>query len=275
MRSDALPLAIPGIFITVFFIVPLIYLIAISFTAGFPLEGVASLETYIKIFSRYFYFGYMANTMYFAVIVTILCLLFGYPIAYFMVRYAERSYNIILLAVVAPLLVGVVVRTVGWVILLGAEGLVNDVLWGAGLIEQPLRLLYTPGAAVVGMVHVLLPFMILSIASVLSRLDYTLEEAAQSLGAGAARTFWRVTLPLSLPGVMVGCVITFCLTIGAYVTPVLLGGGKAKLLSPMIYDELTSAIDWSLGSALSIVLLIAALAALALVPAVAWLTRRG
>ena len=173
--------------------------------------------------------------------------------------------------VISPLLVGVVVRTVGWTILFGTEGFLNQALRGIGLTTAPLQILYTPFAAVVGMVHVLLPFMVLSIISVLAGLNRSLEEAARSLGAGGLRVFLRVTLPLSMRGVSVGCVLVFALSIGAYLTPVLLGGGRIRLLSPLIYEEINSLVDWSLGATLSMVLLVAGVGVVASVP---WLVAR-
>jgi putative spermidine/putrescine transport system permease protein len=266
--------AVPVTFLVLFFVAPFLLLLAISFTKGFPMLWQPSLDTYHTLLQKSYYLNFFSTTLAFGAAVTAACAIFGYPIAYFLVKIAKRSYSILLLAVVSPLLVGVVVRTIGWTIMLGAEGTVNWALALTGLSDRPVQLLYTPGAAVVGMVHVLLPFMVLSTASVLSTLDRSLEEAASSLGASGARVFWRVTFPLSLAGVAVGCVLVFSLSIGAYLTPVLLGGGKLRLVAPLIYDDVSSIVDWSMASALAVVLLFVGLGVLLFVPLIARMAER-
>ncbi len=253
-------------FLAAFFVVPLALLLAVSFTEGYPLEAVPSLDSYRQLFVNAFYRSYLTTTLLFGGVVTALCLIIGYPLAYFLVRRARRSYSLLLVAVVSPLLVSVVARTVGWTIILGNEGMVNRLLLSAGVVERPIQILFTPTAAVIGMVHVLLPFMVLSLASVLSGLDRSLEEAASSLGADRLRVFWRVTFPLSLRGVGVGCLLVFLLAVGAFVTPVLLGGGKIRLLAPMIYDRIINVVDWSMGSAMAIVLMLAGFAVMLAIP---------
>ena len=143
----------------------------------------AELGRYRDLFADALYRSYLVTTVLFGVVVTAVTLAIGYPLAYFVVRQARRSYTLLLLAVVSPLLVSVVARTVGWIILLGNEGLVNSALLALGIVSKPVQILFTPLAATIGMVHVLLPFMVLSLASVLSRQDRSLEEAALSLGA--------------------------------------------------------------------------------------------
>ena len=267
-------LAPPLGFLAAFFVVPFVLLIAVSFTEGYPLAATASLGSYRELFVSAFYRSYLTTTLTFGIVVTSACLVIGYPLAYFLVRHARRSYSLLLIIVVSPLLVSVVARTVGWTIMLGNEGLVNRLVLALGLVDQPLQMLFTPGAAVIGMVHVLLPFMVLSLASVLSGLDRSLEEAALSLGADRLRVFWRVTFPLSLRGVAVGCLLVFLLAVGAFVTPVLLGGGKIRLLAPMIYNQIINVVDWSLGSAMAIVLMLAGFAVLAAIALIGRAARR-
>jgi putative spermidine/putrescine transport system permease protein len=261
-------------FLAVFFLLPLLLLLSVSLTEGYPLDAVASLGSYRELFADAFYRSYLTTTLLFGLTVTVLCLLAGYPLAYFLVRHARRSYRLLLVVVVSPLLVSVVARTVGWSIMLGNDGTVNRFLLFTGLVARPVQILFTPVAATIGMVHVLLPFMVLSLASVLSGMDRSLEEAALSLGADRARVFWRITVPLSLRGVSVGCMLVFLLTIGSYVTPVLLGGGKIRLLAPMIYNQITSVVDWSAGSAMSVMLLLAGLGVLLTVPLAGRAARR-
>jgi putative spermidine/putrescine transport system permease protein len=244
-------------FLTSFLLIPLVLMLGVSFTEGYPLEAVPSLVSYRDLFTDTLYRSYLVTTILFGFAVTAATLAVGYPLAFFLVRQARRSYSLLLLAVVSPLLVSVVARTVGWIILLGNDGPVNAALLALGITSKPVQILFTPFAATIGMVHVLLPFMVLSLASVLSRQDIALEEAALSLGADRTRVFWRVTFPLSLRGVSVGCALVFLLAIGSFVTPALLGGGKIRLLAPMVYDQLISVVDWSTGSAMSVMLLVA------------------
>jgi ABC-type spermidine/putrescine transport system permease subunit I len=259
-------LGLPVGFLAAFLLIPLVLLLGVSFTVGYPLDVVPSLGSFRDLFADDLYRSYLLTTLLFGVVVTAVTLAIGYPLAYFLVRQARRSYNFLLLAVVSPLLVSVVARTVGWIILLGNEGPVNAALLLVGIVSKPIQILFTPFAATLGMVHVLLPFMVLSLASVLSRQDRSLEEAARSLGADRARVFWRVTLPLSLRGVSVGCALVFLLAIGSFVTPALLGGGKIRLLAPLVYDQLINVVDWSAGSAMSVVLLVAGFGMLLLFP---------
>ncbi len=259
-------LAPPLGFLTAFLLLPLVLLLGVSFTEGYPLEAVPSLGSFRDLFADALYRSYLLTTLLFGLAVTAATLTVGYPLAYFLVRQARRSYSLLLLAVVSPLLVSVVARTVGWIILLGNEGPLNAALVALGIVTKPVQILFTPFAATIGMVHVLLPFMVLSLASVLSRQDRVLEEAALSLGADRTRVFWRVTVPLSLRGVSVGCALVFLLAIGSFVTPALLGGGKIRLLAPMVYDQLIDVVDWSAGSAMSVVLLVAGFGVLLLFP---------
>jgi len=185
-----------------------------------------------------------------------LCLVLGYAAAYYMVHVRSRLYRTILYAiVVSPLLISVIVRSYGWVVLLANNGVINGSLTALGLTERPLRMLGTFGSVVVATVHVLLPFMILPIASALQDLDPALERAAQSLGATPAQTFWRVTLPLSLPGVLAGTGLVIALALGIYITPLLVAGPLQPLLAIGIYYVTLNQLDFPLGAALSFVLL--------------------
>ncbi len=197
-----------------------------------------------------------------AALTTGLTIVIGYPVAYYFVRSRSRHKHWIFIGVISPLLVSIVVRTIGWTIVLGNEGLVNGLLKSLGLVRDSLPLMNSLGSVTVGMVHVLLPFMILSIASVLGKIDPALEESAQILGANPWRTFWRVTLPLSIQGVAAGSVLVFCLTIGAYITPWWLGRGKVLLFSTTIYDQVLVIIDWPFGAAAAMILVAATLAML-------------
>lgn len=268
-------LSVPIAFLLLFFVVPLILIVLVSFTGSFPSNTITlTFANYVQFFGTPLYRTYLGTTVLYGLEVTVVCLLMGYPLAYYMVRQRGLAYQVTLLAVIAPLLVGVVPRTVGWIAVLGTEGIVNNALFALRSIVRPLSLLYNPAAAVIGLVHVLLPFMVISIASVLSVIDRSLREAAQNLGAGELQIFRRVTLPLSLHGVAVGCALTFSLAIGSYITPVVLGGGKMKLLAPLAYDQFLNYPNWPFGSTVAVVLLATGLVFVVGLPAVV-MARRG
>lgn len=198
--------------------------------------------------------------------VACLCLLLGYPATYYMVHIGSTTYRTILYAiVVSPLLISVIVRTYGWVVLLANNGVVNGTLLALGFVDRPIRMLGTFGSVVVATVHVLLPFMMLPIASALQGLDPALERAAQSLGATPLQTFWRVTLPLSMPGVLAGTSLVIALTLGIFITPLLVAGPLQPLFAIGIYYVTLSQLNFPLGAALSFILLVFTLAVIGLV----------
>jgi putative spermidine/putrescine transport system permease protein len=187
-------------------------------------------------------------------------LLIGYPIAYYLARSTSRWRHYVFVVIFVPLLFSIVIRTFGWIVLLGSNGLLNGLLIQLGAIEAPIVWLYNFPMTVVGLVHVFLPFMVLSILSSLSRIDRRIEEAASILGANPWRAFRHVTLPLSAQGVFGGCAIVFSLTVGAYVTPRLLGGGRVQVLATEIFAQMLEIGDWGmaalLGAALTLVTLV-------------------
>ena len=202
-----------------------------------------------------------------AAVILGLCLIIGYPVAYFVALLPSRRRMVVLLLLLFPLMVSNVVRAYGWVAILGRRGVINTGLRDLGLIDVPLDLLYSTEAVVVGLMTILLPYMVISIANTLSGLDPRYEEAAQSLGAGPIRTFVHVTLPLSTPGVASGMLLVFLLTLSAYVTITLLGGPRSKLLVSMIYDSVVS-FQWPRAAALAFILLAIALALTGIIMAV-------
>jgi len=187
-------------------------------------------------------------------------LLVGYPIAYYLARSTSRWRHYVFVVIFAPLLFSIVIRTFGWIVLLGSNGLLNGLLIQLGAIDAPVVWLYNFPMTVIGLVHVFLPFMVLSILSSLSRVDQRIEDAAAILGAGPWSTFRHVTLPLSSQGIFGGCAIVFSLTVGAYVTPRLLGGGRVQVLATEIYSQMLELGDFGtaalLGAALTIVTLL-------------------
>jgi putative spermidine/putrescine transport system permease protein len=186
---------------------------------------------------------------------TFLTLLLGYPLAYHLAFTRSRFKPLLLFFLISPLLVGVVIRCYGWMILLADSGVINQWLKGSGIAPGGLPLMYNTFGIVVALVHVFLPYMVLSIVGVLRRIDPALVEAAQNLGASKPRILWEVIWPLTIPGVAAGCLLVFSLAISSYVVPILLGGFKVLLLPIVIYDQMLSLYDWPFGAANAMVLL--------------------
>jgi len=221
-----------------------------------------TLQTYADYFTDPFSYKIIWESVRLSLIVTALALLIGYPVAYALhtrVRSAGAR-AVLALLLFSPLLVSVVVRTYGWFILLASQGLVNSTLRAAGLITEPLSLLFNSRGVVISLTHILLPFAIFPIYSVLGRLDLSLKEAAQDLGAGWWDTFQRITLPLTMPGVVAGTLICFTLALSAFVTPRLLGGGRVQVLPLMVYNN-TVEINWPTGAVSGLTLLLLSMAA--------------
>jgi len=250
----------------VLFVGPLVYLFWVSLHTASQSElygHALTIQNYMAILGDAFYLAIIRRTLAVAAVILGISLLIGYPVAYFVALQPARRRMAILLLLLFPLMVSNVVRAYGWVAILGRRGVVNTTLRDLGLIDVPLELLYTTEAVVVGLMTILLPYMVISIANTLASLDPRYQEAAQALGAGPVRTFLHVTLPLSTPGVASGMLLVFLLTLSAYVTIALLGGPRSKLLVSMVYDSVT-AFQWPHAAALAFVLLGLALAATAL-----------
>ena len=250
-----------------FFVGPVLYLFWVSVHEPSPSElyGAAlTLQNYTTVLGDSFYVGIIRRTLGVAAVILALSLVIGYPVAYFVALLPTRRRMLVLLMLIFPLMVSNVVRAYGWVAILGRRGVVNTGLRAAGMIDIPLDLLYNTPAVVTGLMTILLPYMVISIANSLAALDRQYEEAAQALGAGPVRTFLHVTLPLSTPGVASGTLLVLLLTLSAYVTITLLGGPRSKLLVSMIYDGVT-AFQWPHAAALAFILLALALALTALI----------
>jgi spermidine/putrescine transport system permease protein len=205
---------------------------------------------------------------------TLIALLIGYPAAYAIAKAPPSRQTVLLFLAILPFWTNYLIRTYAWIVLLNPAGLINAALSGMGLTSEPLPLLYTRPAVVLGLVYSYTPFVILAVYSALQRLDPSYAEASRDLGAGRAQTFLRITLPLTAPGVAAGAVFVFVLSIGNFVTPDLLGGGKFQMVGNLIYDQFLSARDWPFGAALS-ALLIALMMVLLFAQAIATLHARG
>ena len=253
-------LALPAIaFLAVFLLVPAVRLI----TAGFltqdargALGGPVTLAHFAHFFDTALYSHVLLVTLRISLMTAALATLLGYPVALVMVRSHPAITRAVTFITIAPLIVSVVVRSYGWQLILGngPTGLLNWVLLSSGLIETPLRLLYSETAVVIGSLHVFLPMMVLPLASALGRIDPHLEEAARTLGMPAWRVFHRITLPLSLPGLAVGFTLVFSLTAGSFVTPAMLGGTNAQMLGNLIDQQITAVYDWPFGATIATVL---------------------
>jgi putative spermidine/putrescine transport system permease protein len=262
-----LQLLLPALVVVGAFLVPPI----LGILAGSVLQekqdlSAPSLRNYVRFVADPYYLRILVFTLKVSLVTTLCALVLGYLIAYHLVRSVRSRLlrRVIYLIVVAPLFTSAIVRSFGWMVSLGNAGFINHTLLGLGIIDSPIRLIFNETGIVIGLTHILLPFMVLSIASVLQGIDQTLEEAAMDLGASRIVTFLTVTLPLSLPGVVAGSLIVFTLAMSSYVTPAVLSGGRLKVVPMLIYEQYVSVFDWGFGAAMSIVLLALTLAITAL-----------
>ena len=275
-RRDRTPwLALPAtLLVAAVLFVPVLLLLRFSFNRYDQLEfmiAAVTLENYVRFFTDDFYQDVLLRTVQVALLSTAITLVMALPVAYFVARAPARWKSALVMLVVFPLFIGNAVRAAGWMAVMGTAGFVNQGLLGLGLIEAPLEILYTPTAVVIGIVAVVLPFMILSIQSVIETMDVALEEAAQNLGAPPLTAFRRVVLPLAMPGVIAGSILVFILCMNAYATPVLLGGPRFHMMAPKVYEQVTEQSNWPFGAALAFVLMVATLGLTALST---WLVQR-
>jgi putative spermidine/putrescine transport system permease protein len=250
--------------IGVFLILPYLNIVVMSFRApaqSTPYGAGFSIANYARLFSDGYYIGALAQTLWLGVLTTIICLALGFPVALQIARSSARWRALLYGVALSPLLVGIVVRSYGWTILLGNTGVINRGLRDLGLIHAPLPLMYNSFGVVVALVHVFLPFMILPILSSLQLVDPALKNAARSLGASRMTVFRRIVLPLALPGVQSGVILVFTLSVSAYVTPMLVGGMRVKTMAIIVVDTLLDQFQWPLGSALALMLSLATAAA--------------
>ena len=247
-----------------FFILPFGVMMLLSFLSGNPVSNPNVSFTwrhYNRLLDSDLYFDALVATMRIGAITTLIALLIGYPLAHWMARMHSRvGHALLLMAVIAPLLTGIVVRTFAWMTVLGDRGVINITAQWLGLAAKPLPLMYNEFGVVIGLVHIYVPFMVLTLVGVIGRIDRTLEEAARGLGASRLKTFLEVTLPLSLPGILAGSLLVFALAISAYVTPVLLGGNNVLTLPMLIYQQVSASFNLGFAGALGTVLLVVSLA---------------
>jgi len=241
--------ALPAlILLFLFFLFPVVRMLGFSIEAG-------TLDWYAKALGQGLYLQVFWNTFEIALLVTAICLLLGYPLGFLIATTTPFWATLGFIFVLLPLWTSVLVRTYAWMVLLGRNGVFNRWLIESGIISDPLPLLHNFNGVLIGMVHVLLPYMVLPIYGAVRRLDPALVAAAEGLGASTWRIFWRIYLPLTLPGVFAGAVIVFVLSLGFYITPALLGGGRVMMVAVMIEQEVRQTLNWPFAAALSAVLL--------------------
>ncbi len=254
----ALVLLAPSlIYLIILFFVPLGILAAVSvlkFKNGLIVREL-TLEHYVKFLTDPFYLGIMWNTVRVALIVSAVTTIVGYPVAYVLARTQSRWKGLLVALVLAPELSGVVLRTYGWLVILEDRGVINTLLRSWGLIATPIRLVHNYTGVIIGLTHVLMPFAILALMASIQAIDPTLEQAAMNLGASRVRTFLRITLPLSAPGVLGAFFLTFSLSASAYATPAILGGKGVEVMATMIYTQLLYILNWPFAAALSVALM--------------------
>jgi putative spermidine/putrescine transport system permease protein len=251
-----------SIVVLVIIMIPILQLFRYSFNHFDPAEMMQSaftLENYTKFFSDPYYRNIFVTTVWVSALCTVLALVLGFPVAYFLAKTQSKYKSLFVILLVFPLLVGNVVRAAGWMVALGNAGLVNAVLVGLGIIDKPITLMYTPTAVVIGTTAVVMPYLILTLQSVLEGMDFSIEEAARNVGADFFTTFRRIVLPIAAPGVAAGTMLVFILCMNAYATPVLLGGSGINMMAPMVYGTITKASNWPFGAALALVLVIGTL----------------
>jgi spermidine/putrescine transport system permease protein len=257
-RVQVLSLLSPSaLYLLVFFLLPLVMVLLVSLGKRGPMGGVVydwNLDNYIRFIDR-IYFKVFIRSVWIATANTLLCLLFGYPFAYFIARRPKRWRNVLLLLVMVPFWTNFLVRTYAWMVILRDKGLINSLLMLTGIITEPLPLLFNQNAVILGLFYGYLPFMVLPLYASIEKVDFSLVEAAQDLGANTLTAFRRIVLPLTMPGIVAGAIITFIPSIGAYVTPDLLGGAKAMMIGNLLQQQFLEVRDWPFGSAVGFVLM--------------------
>lgn len=247
-----------AIFVAVGLLVPIAILFRYSLNAFVPgklMVDALTIANYVKFFTDPFYLQVLWRTVRVAVACTIFCLIFGFPLAYVLARTQSRYKNLLVMAIVLPLFVGNAVRAAGWMVAFGSKGFVNASLMGLGVISVPIEIMYTEMAVVIGIIAVNMPFMVLTLQSVIEGIDRNVEEAAFSLGAPPMTMAMRVLFPLALPGILAGVILTFILAMNAYATPVLLGGPKFQTMGPLVFSTFAQQNNWPFGGAVSFVLM--------------------
>jgi putative spermidine/putrescine transport system permease protein len=245
-------------FFAVFFLGPLLSVVYFGFLRYRPGQPLAATEytlaNYVRFVTDPWYWGVFARSLKLSVIVTVSALLLGYAMAYWLDRRVKRYQGILIGLLVSPMLVSLVVQSYGWLVLLSPNGLVNAILLGAGVIERPIKLIFNEVGVAIGLLQFILPFVVLGVLTSLQNIDASLERAARNLGASGFRTFWRITLPLSMPGMIAGGILAFLLSLSALVTPILMGGQVVITMPVLAYQQFGQSFNWAFGSTIVTIL---------------------
>lgn len=252
-RLSILLLTAPSMIILLgVFLIPMLLMLLLSFQNE---QESFSLQNYLLFVQDPFYLQILWRTIRVALWTVLLTLVLGFPVAMYMAQATGKMRGIITMLILAPHLISVVIRNFGWVVVLGEGGWINKMLLSLGIIEQPLRLLYNELGVVIGLTDSFIAYMVLAIATSLYAIDSSLYKASSILGASRVRTFFDVTLPLSLPGIIAGITLVFSLSMSAFVTPALMGGTSVKVMPVIAYEQIMSTLNWPLGAALAFLLL--------------------
>ncbi|MDQ0091121.1 spermidine/putrescine transport system permease protein [Paenibacillus anaericanus] len=254
------------LWLCLFLVVPMLIVVGISFMGRDDLGNVV-LDFNMESYSRFFdplYLGIYWDTIVLSVLTTGLCLLLSYPLAYYIANAGPKMQTWGLVLITIPFWINFLIRTYAWVLLLRTQGVVNNLLLDFGLIQEPLQMLYTKGAVLLGMVYTFIPFMVLPLYVALDQMDKKLLEAASDLGASRWKSFWHITLPQTKSGIMTGSVLVYVSTTGMFVVTDILGGSKSSMISNIIQSQFLGARNWPFGSALSVIFVITSLIMIAL-----------
>ena len=247
--------AVLAILIVVF--LPVFWLSSLSF---YNAAGELSMENYARIFESALYRRTFVVTLQISIAVTVICILLGYPLCYWLTKVSDKTAAILMVFVLVPFWTSVLVRTYAWLVLLQRHGVINSSMMSMGIIDEPLQLAHNLTGSIIGMVHIMLPFLVLPLYATMRTVDTDLVRAAVGLGSSPRGAFWRVFFPMSMPGLFAGIVLVFILSLGFFVTPALLGGGRVQMLAQRIESTITIYSNWGAASALGVVLLLMALA---------------
>jgi putative spermidine/putrescine transport system permease protein len=250
------------LYVAIGLLIPLAILFRYSLNQFIPgkfMVDALTIENYVKFFTDVYYTAVLTRTVRIALITTIICLAMGFPLAYVLARTRTRYKNVLIMLVVLPLFVGNAVRAAGWMVAFGNKGVINASLMGIGAISTPIEIMFTEFAVIIGITAVNLPFMVLTLQSIIEGIDRAVEEAAFNLGATPWQMARRVLFPLAMPGILAGTILTFILAMNAYATPVLLGGPRFQMMGPLVYGQFVQQNNWPFGGAIAFILMTATL----------------
>ena len=261
------------LFLVAFYLAPIVLMVITSLSAGGEEAGLNPSQ-YVKFFGDGFNLKVLWETVWLGLKTTLVCLLLGYPLALLHSRTRPGNWRSILtFLIVLPLLTSAVVRTFAWIVILGRQGVINSTLLSLSIIEEPLRLLSTHQGVVAALSQIQMPLMILPLIAAMARLDPNLESASASLGGTSWRTFWRITLPLTLPGIISGSLLVFSASVSSFITPSVIGGGRIMFMPMYIYQQAISLFDFPFAATISTVLLVTVLLVVVLLSSLGRLTR--